>query len=127
MISALGPLIAHLLEHMLTDKHYTQPSLTCLVQILRAYLEQFMCQEALATEGSRPRPLPGTQNLTLPFSCNPVDYASVVEALPDLDSPALFGLPANVNRAVGRASGAAVIAQLKQITASQVASGCDLA
>ena len=86
---------------------------------MRAYLEQFMCQEAVATQQSGPRPLPGT-NLTLPFSSNPLDYASVVKALPDVDSPSLFGLPANVNRAVGRANGVAVITQLKQITASQV-------
>lgn len=78
-----------------------------------------MCQEAVTTQQSGPRPLPGT-NLTLPSSSNPLDYASVVEALPDMDCPSLFGLPANVNRAVGRANGVAVITQLKQITASQV-------
>lgn len=78
-----------------------------------------MCQEAVATQQSAPRPLPGT-NLTLPFSSNPLDYASVVDALPDVDSPSLFGLPANINRAVGGANGVAVIIQLKQITASQV-------
>lgn len=81
-----------------------------------------MCQEAVATQQSGPRPLPGTA-LTLPSSSNPLDYASVIEALPDMDTPSLFGLPANVNRAVGRASGVAVITQLKQITASQVSPG----
>ena len=90
-----------------------------MLQILRAYLEQFMCQEAVVTQQSGPRALPGTA-LTLPSSSNPLDYASVIEALPDMDSPFLFGLPANVNRAVGRACGAAVTTQLKQMTASQV-------
>ena len=82
-----------------------------------------MCQEAVGTQQLGPRPLPGT-NLTLPCSSNPLDYAPVVEALPDMDSPSLFGLPANVNRAVGRANGIAVITQLRQITASQVNSDC---
>lgn len=102
-------------------QHFTrQHNPICMVQILRAYLEQFFCQELVATHRPGPRPLPGTNNLTLPSSCNPLDYASVIAALPELDSPALFGLPANVNRAVGRARGIAVTAQLKHITASQV-------
>lgn len=42
-----------------------------------------------------------------------------MDALPEADSPALFGLPANINRAAGRAASTAVIAQLKQITAFQ--------
>lgn len=90
------------------------------MQILRAYLEQFFCQEAVATQRSAPRHLPGTHNLILPSSSNPLDYGSVIEALPEIDPPALFGLPPNVNRAVGRARGVTVTAQLKQITASQV-------
>lgn len=106
---------------LFTGKHYP----ICVVQILRAYLEQFFCQESIATQRSGPRPLPGTHNLTLPSSSNPLDYASVIEALPELDSPALFGLPANVNRAVGRARGMAVTAQLKHITASQVSGRAD--
>jgi len=32
----------------------------------------------------------------------------------------LFGLPANINRAAGRAASAAVVAQLKLVTTSQV-------
>ena len=90
------------------------------MQILRAYLEQFICQEAIATGPSGSRPLPGTRTIHPPASSNPTDYASVIESLPESDTPALFGLPANVNRAVGQASGAAVITQLKQISASQV-------
>lgn len=91
----------------------------CLVQILRAYLELFMSKEAVTSEGSGPHPLPGTR-LALPSSSNPLDYSSLVDSLPQSDSPALFGLPANINREVGRAASTAVIAQLKQITASQV-------
>lgn len=97
----------------------------CLVQILRAYLELFMCKEAVTSEGSGPHPLPGTR-LALPSSSNPLDYSSLVDSLPDSDSPALFGLPANINREVGRAASTAVIAQLKQITTSQVRQ-CSLA
>ncbi|KAL0047749.1 hypothetical protein WJX82_010930, partial [Trebouxia sp. C0006] len=87
-------------------------------QILRAYLEQFICEEAVTSEGCGARPLPGTR-LTIPSSSNPLDYSTLIESLPESDSPALFGLPANINRAAGRAASAAVVAQLKLVTTSQ--------
>jgi len=90
-----------------------------LLQILHAYLEQFICEEAVTSEGSGPRPLPGTR-LAIPSSSNPLDYSTLIESLPESDSPALFGLPANINRAAGRAASAAVVAQLKLVTTSQV-------
>lgn len=90
-----------------------------LLQILRAYLEQFICEEAVTSEGCGARPLPGTR-LTIPSSSNPLDYSTLIESLPESDSPALFGLPANINRAAGRAASAAVVAQLKLVTTSQV-------
>lgn len=89
------------------------------MQILRTYLEMFMCEEAVAFGSADPRPLPGT-NLLLPRSADPSDYTSLIEALPELDSPALFGLPVNISRSSGHAASAAVITQLKCITASQV-------
>ncbi|KAL0028751.1 hypothetical protein WJX79_004868 [Trebouxia sp. C0005] len=87
-------------------------------QILRAYLEQFICEEAVTSEGCGARALPGTR-LTIPSTSNPLDYSALIESLPESDSPALFGLPANINRAAGRAVSAAVVAQLKRITTSQ--------
>lgn len=96
-----------------------------LLQILRAYLEQFICEEAVTSEGCGARALPGTR-LTIPSTSNPLDYSALIESLPESDSPALFGLPANINRAAGRAVSAAVVAQLKRITTSQVSqfTGC---
>jgi hypothetical protein len=90
-----------------------------LLQILRAYLEQFICEAAVTSEGCGARPLPGTR-LAIPSSSNPLDYSTLIESLPESDSPALFGLPANINRAAGRAASAAVVAQLKRVTTSQV-------
>lgn len=90
-----------------------------LLQILHAYLEQLICEEAVTSEGSGARPLPGTR-LAIPSSSNPLDYSTLIESLPESDSPALFGLPANINRAAGRAASAAVVAQLKRVTTSQV-------
>lgn len=90
-----------------------------LLQILRAYLEQFICEEAVTSQGCGARPLPGTR-LTIPSSSNPLDYSTLIESLPESDSPALFGLPANINRAAGRAASAAIVAQLKRVTTSQV-------
>lgn len=90
------------------------------LQVLQAYLEQFFCDEAVGLAGTASRPLPGTRNLLLPYSANAADFVAIVNALPDSDSPALFGLPANINRTAGRSNTAAVVASLKQITASKV-------
>ena len=90
------------------------------VQVLRGYLELFISEEAVTSDGSRPRPLPGTHNASLPSSSKPLDYTSLIDALSESDSPALFGLPANIHRSAGHAASTAVIAQLKQITSSQV-------
>ena len=90
------------------------------MQVLQAYLELFMCDEAIGVSGPPSRALPGTKGLTLPFSANPVDFSALVSALPDNDSPELFGLPANINRAAGRSTSSAVVASLEQITASKV-------
>ena len=90
------------------------------LQVLLAYLDQLLCPEAVGSSSLQPRPLPGTKGLVLPASSDAADYMSIVDALPDADDPALFGLPANINRATGRRSSSAVIAILKQITASKV-------
>lgn len=45
----------------------------------------------------------------------------MVAALPDEDAPALFGLPANVNRAAQQANSAATVAKLRQMSASAAA------
>ena len=90
------------------------------MQVLQAYLELFMCDEAIGASGPPSRPLPGTKGLTLPFSTNPADFSALVSALPDTDSPELFSLPANINRAAGRSTSSAVVTSLEQITASKV-------
>lgn len=90
------------------------------LQVLQAYLEQFICNEAVGSAGPPSRALPGTKGLMLPCSTNPADYTAVVNSLPDTDSPALFGLPANVHRAAGRSTSSAVVASLQRINASKV-------
>ena len=90
------------------------------MQILRTYLELFMCEEAVAAGPADSQPLPGTQSLTLPLSSDFSGYTTLIDALPETDSPALFDLPANISRSAGQAASTAVISQLNQITASQV-------
>ena len=90
------------------------------LQVLQAYLEQFICNEAVGSAGPPSRALPGTKGLMLPCSTDPADYTAVVNSLPDTDSPALFGLPANVHRAAGRSTSSAVVVSLQRINASKV-------
>lgn len=84
------------------------------------YLRQLFSGEAIGSGGSRPRPLPGTRNLLPPGSAHLPDYLAVVSGLPDVDAPALFGLPANVDRAAQQVNSARVVQQLRQLAASQV-------
>lgn len=56
----------------------------------------------------------------MPQSANVRDYVGVVNKVPDADAPALFGLPANIDRSVQRFNSSAVVAQLKQLAAVSV-------
>jgi hypothetical protein len=87
-------------------------------QVLRAYLDQLFSPEVLGVGGAKPPALPGTR-IIAPSSAHPEDHAAAVAALPDTDSPALFGLPANIDKTVHRASGDRVVALLRQMSRSQ--------
>ncbi|KAK9815706.1 hypothetical protein WJX72_008353 [[Myrmecia] bisecta] len=93
------------------------------IKVLRAYLEQLFSPEAVGIAGARVRPLPGTRNLVAPASAHAPDYLAFIAGLPDADVPALFGLPANIDRAAQQANSARVITQLKQMATSQAAGG----
>jgi hypothetical protein len=65
---------------------------------LVTYLEQYFTSDVVAV-GGRVKPLPGTRNTVLPSSAHHGDYLALIQSLPDADTPALFSLPPNIDRA----------------------------
>ena len=91
-----------------------------LLQVLRAYLHQFFSSAAVGGPGGRVQPLMGTRAVTPPTSAHLPDHLALINALPDSDPPAVFGLPDNIDKAAEQAASARVVAQLKQISAAAV-------
>eukprot|EP00753_Platysulcus_tardus_P014516 PLAT4386.4.p1 GENE.PLAT4386.4~~PLAT4386.4.p1 ORF type:complete len:4448 (-),score=2754.09 PLAT4386.4:79-13422(-) len=82
------------------------------LRVLRAYLKQYF-NRALLSRGSEVSP-----GVTLPSSASYADYLAVIDSLPSSDSPAVFGLPPNIERSVQRTASAGVVRQLKALAAS---------
>jgi hypothetical protein len=61
----------------------------------------------------------------LPASGSKQDWQAFVAALPDADAPEVFGLPANIERAMAMASSRQLLAALQQMGAAQVR-GCSM-
>lgn len=93
----------------------------CLpLQVLEAYLQQVFSPETLGVSGHRVRALPGSK-VAIPTSQHRQDYLQAIASLPDEDSPALFGLPANINRSLQASNSAAVVGALRAMSVSQAA------
>ena len=61
-----------------------------------------------------------------PHSLKKEEYQSIINQLPDVDEPSLFGLPPNIERVVQQANSAKITSQLKTMaTADVAASGWD--
>jgi hypothetical protein len=59
----------------------------------------------IAVGGSgRVKSLPGTKNVSIPSSAHHGDYMALISSLSDTDSPTLFGLPSNIDRAAQQVS-----------------------
>uniref|UniRef100_A0ABM5FWF4 Cytoplasmic dynein 2 heavy chain 1 n=2 Tax=Agamidae TaxID=81953 RepID=A0ABM5FWF4_9SAUR len=94
------------------------------MRVLRSYLEQFFNSRVIADSNFRGKkmsrfPYP----ISLPSSCNILDYRHVIESLPEDDNPDLFGLPANIARSSQRMISSLVISQLRILSRS-VTAGC---
>jgi dynein heavy chain 2 len=74
------------------------------LRVLRAYIAQLFTDSVLRGEEPLSRVIP------VPQSPNVRDYVGVVNKVPDADAPALFGLPANIDRSVQRFNSSAVVA-----------------
>lgn len=92
---------------------------TWCVQVLRTYLAQIFSSSVLAAPGTHPQLLPGLGR-ALPASTAKQDFTSLIEGLPEADDPALFGLPANIERSIQQANSTRVIGQLRQMSIAQV-------
>ncbi|KAJ1472379.1 hypothetical protein T484DRAFT_3433439 [Baffinella frigidus] len=80
------------------------------------------------------QPLPNTRGklgpdkagVVVPDSMKKDEYQSIINQLPDVDEPSLFGLPPNIERVVQQANSAKITSQLKTMaTADVAASGWD--
>ncbi|GMH35100.1 hypothetical protein BSKO_02968 [Bryopsis sp. KO-2023] len=87
------------------------------VKILRTYLHDFFSTETLGLSG-KSKAILGSK-IMVPTNCSRHTYLQLIQGLSDIDNPALFGLPANIERAAQENQSQAVITQLNQMTISQ--------
>lgn len=88
---------------------------------LAIYLRQLFSDDVLGING-RVRPLPGSK-ITVPTSSHRQDYLALVASLPDMDTPALFSLPDNIDRTAQQAASASVLTSLKTMSLRAEAAG----
>ncbi|KAL8191060.1 UNVERIFIED_CONTAM: Cytoplasmic dynein 2 heavy chain 1 [Gekko kuhli] len=73
------------------------------MRVLRSYLEQFFNSRVIADSNFRTKKMSRfPYSISLPNSCNILDYRQVIESLPEDDKPDFFGLPANIARSSQR-------------------------
>uniref|UniRef100_A0A670Y4J1 Dynein cytoplasmic 2 heavy chain 1 n=1 Tax=Pseudonaja textilis TaxID=8673 RepID=A0A670Y4J1_PSETE len=73
------------------------------MRVLRSYLEQFFNSRVIADSNFRGKKMSRfPYSISLPSSCNILDYRHVIESLPEDDKPDFFGLPANIARSSQR-------------------------
>jgi dynein heavy chain 2 len=105
------------------------------LEVLQAYLRIFLSDEALrAMSATANRDDAGSKEASdgatsvlrsilprtfmLPDSREKSDYVAIVQRLPELDPPSMFGLPANIERSLQRAKAERVVAQLLVLSKS---------
>uniref|UniRef100_A0A8D0H431 Cytoplasmic dynein 2 heavy chain 1 n=1 Tax=Sphenodon punctatus TaxID=8508 RepID=A0A8D0H431_SPHPU len=94
------------------------------MRVLRSYLEQFFNSRLIGGSNLRSKKMNKfPYSISLPNSCNIMDYRNVIESLPEDDKPDFFGLPANIARSSQRMISSQVISQLRILSRS-VTAGC---
>lgn len=81
------------------------------LKVLNCYMRQMFTEQTL---GGRAKL---SDLLTLPQSGAAKDYNQLIHQTPEIDTPALFGLPNNIDRSVQRFNSQTVISQLKSLAA----------
>jgi dynein heavy chain 2 len=83
------------------------------MQVLRAYLQQYFNGTMVALgPGSRPSARLAA-GISIPTSTHHSDYVEATNAVPDVDRPEVFGLPANIEKAVQERSGEETVQRLR--------------
>lgn len=82
--------------------------------VLSTYLQQFF-NRAVVSMGSDAARVKLGPGIVIPTSVHAADHVRAIGALPDVDPPAIFGLPANIGRAAERANSARIIDQLRAV------------
>ena len=90
-------------------------------KVLQLYLRQYFNAEQLSTNAGARRQL--AAKIDLPIGTSSTDYTGITTKLPEVEPPALFGLPANIDRSLQRANSTRVIGQLKLLTIPSEAGG----
>lgn len=82
------------------------------MRVLRTYMRQIFCDETLKGQVA----LSGL--IKTPQSMNVGDFHQIVQNVPEIDQPEMFGLPSNIDRSVQRFNSNQVITDLKQLAAA---------
>jgi hypothetical protein len=77
------------------------------VRVLEVYLRQYFNSDILAKSK---RLAPG---IAMPSTTKHADYTALIVSLPEVDLPALFGVPDNIDRVLQQIGSAATLEQLK--------------
>jgi dynein heavy chain 2 len=81
-------------------------------RVLRSYLKQYFSPSVIGG---------GTKlaaGVVMPTSTHIDDYIKLINSLPDIDAPSLFGLPTNIGRMIEQNNSTAIIGQLKTLMRS---------
>ncbi|KAL3666923.1 hypothetical protein V7S43_007870 [Phytophthora oleae] len=83
------------------------------LRVLRCNLTEYFSQELLSGQKSL------TRGVKLPQSTQHADFLDIIDRFPDIDAPAMFGLPDNIERSMQRSLSGQVIAQLKALSSNE--------
>lgn len=83
-------------------------------RVLVSYLKQYFNPNIIGSSGGT-RLGPG---VLMPTSTHIEDYTRLINSLPDIDAPSIFGLPTNIGRSLEQINSAAIIDQLKVLMRS---------
>ncbi|RLN93089.1 hypothetical protein BBJ28_00010654, partial [Nothophytophthora sp. Chile5] len=83
------------------------------LRVLRCNLREYFSADLLSGQRSLMR------GVKLPQSAQHADFLDIIDRFPDIDAPAVFGLPDNIERSMQRSLSTEVIAQLKALSSSE--------
>lgn len=87
------------------------------IRVLVAYLRKYFTDKVI--QGRSPLAVDlSCGNLSLPVSSSRDAYIRIIENLPSIDAPSLFGLPKNVERSLQRVRSSLIIKQLRALFSS---------